>query len=114
MSALLSLVFVVNAVLVGTKLLRLDKVSECVRCLRQRRQGVLVSCGNHEESSRVVSSCLALRSLVKYHCKFIVAPRVNEGRVCVSVVIVEITKSVLNLCSCLELRSPDVDRECTV
>ena len=109
MSALLSLVFVV---LVGTKLLRLDKVSECVRCLRQRRQGVRVSCGNHEESSRVVSSCLALRSLVKYHCNFIVAPRVKEGRVCVS--FVEITKSVLNLCSCLELRSPDVDRECTV
>ena len=37
---------------------------------------------------------------------------VNEGKVCVSVV--ELTKSVLNLCSCLELRSPDVDRECTV
>ena len=30
---------------------------------------------------------------------------VNEGRVCVSVV--EITKCVLNLCSCLALRSPD-------
>ena len=51
MSALLSLVFVLNAVLVGTKLLRLDKVSECVR---QRRQGVRVSCRNHEVCSELV------------------------------------------------------------
>ena len=40
--------------LVGTKLLRLDKVSECVRCLRQRGQGVRVSCGIDEECSELV------------------------------------------------------------
>ena len=78
-SALLSLVFVLNAVLVGTKLLRLDKVSECVR---QRRQGVRVSCRNHEVCSELVFVSGASFAWSSVHCVviFVCSPLVSSRR----------------------------------